>query len=90
MKHFLIVFLALIGIGLIHAESKPVGIVIRSKYPNSPIGNGYGRAPTHLPIEVMFDEDSGNLSVGSSEDMEGCVYVYNISGGLEASSQQLN
>ncbi len=48
------------------------------------------RAPLHLPIEVSFDNATGVLTICAPEDMEGYVYVYNLSGALESSSQTLN
>ncbi len=74
---------------LVFADSTNIGIDYKKKKGN-PIGNGVEHAPMHLPIEVMSDDATGVLTVSAPEDMEGCVYVYNINGGLEASSDHLN
>ena len=49
-----------------------------------------GHAPMHLPIEATFDDATGVLTVSAPDDLEGLVYVYNISGGLEVSSDHHN
>ncbi len=77
----------------IFADDTPITIIIKKKsgIGSGGIGSGSpGHAPMHLPIEVIFDDATGVLSVQAPEDMEGCVYVYNINGGLEASSDHLN
>ena len=53
-------------------------------------GTGLGHAPMQLPIAVNFDNATGVLTVAAPEDLEGYVYVYNITGGLEATSPRLN
>ncbi len=70
------------------ADNYRIGTEFKKK--SGTIGNGIGRAPINLSIEVSFDDTTGVLTVQAPEDMEGCVYVYNINGGLEASSDHLN
>lgn len=57
---------------------------------NSGSTGSIGHAPMHLPITTTFDDATGVITVSAPEDLEGCVYVYNLSGGLEASSPTLN
>ncbi|MDE5842339.1 MAG: hypothetical protein K2H35_01220 [Muribaculaceae bacterium] len=71
-----------------YAEDKPVTPIWKKKTSN-PGGLG-GHAPMKLPINVLFDDASGILTVSAPEDMEGIVYVYTEDGRLEASSNRLN
>ncbi|MDE6236207.1 MAG: hypothetical protein K2M56_10705 [Muribaculaceae bacterium] len=90
MKKLLICLFALAG-GLLtlRAETKNIGITIQKK-DGTTIGNTIKRSPMNLPIEVILDDTTGLLTVSAPEDMEGYVYVYNMSGVLEGSSQTLN
>lgn len=89
MRQLSIVLLCLIGILSISAETTSVGMDFKKKK-NSTIGNGMGRAPMNLPVEVSFDDATGVLTVSAPEDMEGYVFVYNVSGAPEGTSQTLN
>lgn len=73
----------------VYAENNPVPFTFKKR--PQPVGNGgIGHAPMNLPVEVSFDDATGVLTVSAPEDMEGYVYVYNLSGVLEGSSQTLN
>ena len=89
MKQVFLALLIAISTLSIYADSQPVGIDIRKKKPGT-IGEGRERTSINLPIEVTFENTTGVLTVSAPEDMEGYVYVYNVSGALEGSSKTLN
>ncbi|MDE6236217.1 MAG: hypothetical protein K2M56_10755 [Muribaculaceae bacterium] len=89
MKQLFMALLIAISTLSIYADSQPVGIDIRKKKTGT-IGEGRERTSINIPVEVTFDNTTGVLTVSAPEDMEGYVYVYNVSGALEGTSQTLN
>ena len=73
----------------ISADPTDVVIKVTKKKGSNPIGDR-NHAPMRLPVEVTFDDATGVLTVQAPEELEGCVFVYNINGTTEASSDHLN
>ncbi len=91
MRNLIIILTCLLSVFFSFAEDKPVGTDFRGRGKGGGGGSGsIGRAPLHLPIEVMFDDATGILKVTAPEDLEGSVYVYSVSGALEGYSPTLN
>ena len=79
------------GVSEVQADDTLVVIGFKKRpLPGSVGSGGFGNAPLHLPIETSFDNATGVLSVAAPEDLEGYVYVYDITGGLETTSPRLN
>ena len=89
IKRIFISIVCLLSFAVMSADTKPVIIGFKKKK-NGSIGNGIGYTPINLPINITCDDATGVLTVSAPEDMEGRVYVYNVDGTLEGSSQTLN
>ena len=88
-KKLLLCLSLILGTMPLLADRTPVTITFKKKKTGG-VGETIGRAPMNLPIEVTCDDATGILTVSAPEDMEGRVYVYNVDGTLEGSSQTLN
>ncbi len=43
-----------------------------------------------MPIDLIFDDETGILICNAPEDMSGQIYIYTLSGEMEAFSDVLN
>ncbi len=80
----------LLAIFSVSAETVTIKITYKKKTPTSPIGGSIGRLPMNLPVDVMLDDATGELTTAGPEDLEGCVYVYSVDGIQEGYSPELN
>lgn len=87
----LLVAVLFLGTGMaVTADNTPIIITYKKKGGGNPTGGVIGHTPMNLPIDVMFDDATGSLSVSASDDIDGCVYVYDLNGIQEAYSPDLN
>ena len=71
-----------------YADTKNIPLDYARKGQN---GDKRGRAPLrHLPIEVVFDDESGLLEVTCSDAIEGTVSIYDSVGETVDCSDSLN
>lgn len=67
------------------------GVLMQFHRKSNPSTNtSVNRAPTRLPIEVVYDSDTHKIEVTGDESMDAEVFLYNANGSLENSSLSLN
>lgn len=92
-KKTLLLLLALLVCPFIQAEKTPIKIVFHRIPSSSSSGGGIGRVPViipNLPVNITFDDETGEMVITDSNNMNGCVYIYSIDGIQEGYSPELN
>lgn len=86
------IILAGLLLAMVHttfAEQRDVFIQFHRKS-NPSTNTSVNRAPTRLPIEVVYDSDTHKIEVTGDESMDAEVFLYNANGDLENYSSSLN
>ncbi len=73
----------------LQADTTSITILIKKKGGGGTGSIGHGPV-MGLPVDIVLNDITGELTVAAPENVNGCVYVYSVDGIQEAYSPELN